>query len=52
MRHPVTYSGSPESIDTGLTLPPPSLGSHTTALRDWLTGPADNPLPELKEEDR
>lgn len=43
VRHPVTYS-------EGVTVepaPPPRLGAHTEALRAWLEGPADAPIPRI-----
>jgi crotonobetainyl-CoA:carnitine CoA-transferase CaiB-like acyl-CoA transferase len=48
VRHPVDYSAAGgDPIDAAGTLPPPDLGSHTAALRDWLTGPADGTPPTL-----
>lgn len=47
VRHPAEYSAADgEEIDTAATLPPPELGAHTAALREWLAGPG-NGLPPL-----
>jgi formyl-CoA transferase len=49
VRHPVTYSHDSPDIEAPIPLPPPILGSHTTAVRDWLAGPPDAHPPILKE---
>jgi formyl-CoA transferase len=49
VRHPVIYRDGADAVDATSPLPPPTLGAHTSALREWLTGPADAAPPDLKE---
>lgn len=41
VRNPIRFSATPARYE----LPPPALDSHGDAVREWLTGPADQPLP-------
>jgi formyl-CoA transferase len=41
VRHPVRYAGTATEPPS----PPPRLGEHTGAIRDWLARPRDTPLP-------
>jgi formyl-CoA transferase len=49
VRHPVTYWDGDDTVEATSPLPPPTLGAHTSRLRDWLSGPAEAAPPDLKE---